>query len=134
VGKETAGDKGDFVFENVTLDNGENVFTAIASTENEGNSEISKPLSVVYNNQPPSLNMTNPSEDSISVDNADFDVVGKSEAGVSVTINNKIAMVDDSGQFKLKIQLSIGKNEIQIVVRNLAGNETRKTIYITYDI
>lgn len=134
IGKTAADDKGTFEFDNITLDKGENVFTALASTDKEGNSELSKAISIVYDDQPPSLNMINPSEDSVTVDSADFDVTGKSDAGVSVSVNGKLAMVDDDGKFKLKVQLAAGKNSLEIVVRSVAGNETKKTIEIDYDI
>ncbi|MFA6007638.1 MAG: hypothetical protein WC784_03245 [Candidatus Shapirobacteria bacterium] len=134
LGKETTDDKGGFMFDNITLDKGENVFTALASTDKEGNSELSKAVTVNYDDQPPTLSMVNPSEDAVSVDGADFDVVGKSDKGVSVTINGKLAMVDDNGQFKLKVQLNAGANDLNIVVRNVAGNQVTKTIKVTYDI
>ena len=77
--------------------------------------------------------MINPAEEASKVDAAEFNVVGKSEKGVSVTVNNRLAMVDDSGQFKIRFQLNAGKNDIEIIVSDLAGNETRKKIVITYD-
>jgi hypothetical protein len=134
LGKKTVDDKGGFMFEGITLDNGENTFTALASTEKEGNSELSKAITVIYDDQPPFLKMINPSEDKISVDSADFDVTGESDKEVSVTVNGKLALVDDEGKFKLKVQLNAGKNSLEIVVRNQAGNEVKKTIEITYDI
>lgn len=134
LGKKTVDDKGTFMFGEITLDNGGNTFTALASTEKEGNSELSKAVTVIYDNQPPSLNLTNPSADKQSVDSADFEVTGKSDKGVSVTINGKLALVDDEGIFKLKVQLNAGKNSLEIVVRNQAGNEVKKTIELTYDI
>ena len=43
-------------------------------------------------------------------------------------------MVDDNGEFKLKIQLAPGKNDIEIISKDMAGNETKKKIVITYDL
>lgn len=134
LGKQTVDDKGGFIFENITLDKGGNTFTALASTEKEGSSELSKAMTVTYDDQPPSLNMINPSEDKVSVDSADFDITGKSDKDVSVTVNGKLATVDDEGKFKLKVQLNAGKNSLEIIIRNSAGNEIKKTVEITYDI
>ena len=134
IGKKTVDDKGGFVFDNIILDNGGNTFTALASTQKEGNSELSKTVTVIYDDQPPSLNMINPSEDKVTVDSPDFDIVGKSERGVSVTVNGRLALVDDEGMFKLKVQLNAGKNSLEIILRNPAGNEVKKNIEITYDI
>lgn len=134
IGKTQTNDAGEFSFDNIQLDPGESKFTAIAISDKGGSSEISKEISVTYDNMTPSLTMLNPSEDSLSVDSADFDVIGQSEKEVSVTVNGQVAMVDDEGKFKLKVQLNTGKNDIEIIVRDLAGNETKKTITLTYDI
>ncbi|MFA5828133.1 MAG: hypothetical protein WC841_02045 [Candidatus Shapirobacteria bacterium] len=134
IGKVDMTDKGDFVFDDVALENGENSFSAVAMSEKGGSSEMSKMVTVVYDNQPAEIVMMNPSEDVLTVDYSDFDIVGKAEKDASVLVNNRVAMVDDEGKFKLKFQLAAGKNEIEIVARDLAGNETKKKINITYDI
>lgn len=134
IGKVATNDAGEFVFNDISLDQGESVFNAIAESDKGGSSEPSKEAKVSYDNSPPELTLTNPSEDNLKVDSSDFDVIGKSDKGVSVTVNGMVAMVDDGGKFKLKLQLAAGKNDVEIVVRDLAGNETRKKITITYDI
>ena len=90
-------------------------------------------MSVVFDNEPPKLEMSNPVEESLTVDYEDFDVVGKVDNDVSVTVNGKIGLIDSEGNFKVKIQLQPGKNNIEIKVRDLAGNETSRVIEITYD-
>jgi len=42
--------------------------------------------------------------------------------------------VDNDGNFKLKWQLNTGKNELEIISNDLAGNQTRKKISITYSL
>ena len=133
MGEVTTLESGDFVFEDVVLDDGENQFAAIASNDVLGSSELSKIMKIRYDNLVPTLVMLNPSEESLKVDTADFDIIGQSEKDVSVTVNNRYAMVDDTGKFKIKLQLNSGKNDIEIVVRDLAGNEIKKKISITYD-
>lgn len=132
--KVSASETGEFVFENVNLDKGDNIFTAIAVSEKGSRSDPSRTVPVVYDDMVPSLAMTNPVETELKVDYADFDLVGNTEKGASVLINNRVAMVDDNGSFKMKMQLSPGKNEFEIKARDLAGNETKKNIVITYDI
>jgi bacillopeptidase F len=133
IGKAEVDDKGEFAFPRVVLEKGDNVFAALVSKEKGGNSELSRLVNVIYDNIVPELAMVNPTEDSLKVDVAEFDVIGKSEKGVSVTVNNRLAMVDDEGNFKIRFQLNAGKNDIEIIVSDLAGNETRKKIAITYD-
>jgi len=134
LGKAQVSDSGDFSFSGIDLSDGDNVFSVIAMTDKGGSSQASKPVSVLFNNKPPQLTITNPSEDNVSVDSADFDIVGKTDKGVSVLINERVAMVDDQGQFKFKLQLNSGKNNVDVTVRDSAGNETKKSLTINYSI
>ena len=133
VGKSKVSEAGDFTFSDIQLDEGSNTFTTIAISEKGGSSEHSKPLVIIFDDKAPEFTMLNPSTDNIKVDVADFEVSGQSENGVSVLVNNQVAMVDDTGKFKVKVQLNSGKNDIEIKVRDAAGNETKKTITITYE-
>jgi len=134
VGKTQVTDNGDFTFGGINLDEGDNNFNAIASTDKNGTGEKSTPVDLVYDKTPPSLNLTNPSEDSLSVDSADFDIAGTTDKGSSVTINGHVAMVDDNGNFKLKWQLNTGENDLELIAQDVAGNQTKKTVKITYSL
>jgi len=68
-------------------------------TENGGSSDLSKVLVVVFDNEVPDLMMLNPSEEELTVDYDDFDIVGKAESGASVLVNGRVAIVDDDGGF-----------------------------------
>jgi len=134
VGKTQVTDSGDFVFSGVNLDEGDNNFSAVASTDKSGSGEKSTPINLIYDKTPPSLTLTNPSEATLTVDSADFDITGTTDKGASVVVNDRIAMVDDNGNFKLKWQLNTGKNDLQIIARDVAGNETAKSVSITYSL
>ena len=134
IGKNEVTEDGDFIFKDINLDEGDNDFDAVASTDKAGNGDSSKTMTVLYDKNPPGLELTNPSEESLSVDSADFDIVGKTDNGASVSINNRIALVDDDGNFKLKWQLNMGKNDLEIISTDLAGNQTKKKISITYSL
>lgn len=133
VGKKEVEQNGEFVFEEVELERGENGFGAVAFSLG-GGSEISKILKVVYDDVSPELVLSSPAGDNISVDVTDYEMSGRTEKGVSVRINDRVAMVNDNGDFRLKIQLNTGKNDVEVVARDVAGNETRKKVVITYDI
>ncbi|HOR01699.1 MAG TPA: hypothetical protein PKZ92_00315 [Candidatus Woesebacteria bacterium] len=134
IGTTEVTENGDFEFDKIPLDEGKNEFTAVASTEKSGSGDDSKTITVVYDNEPPELLLTNPSEESLNIDYADFDIVGKTEPGCSVSINNRITTVDSEGNFKLKWQLNMGKNDLEITSTDLAGNSTKKKISITYSL
>jgi len=133
LGKMTVDENGEFVFDGIELDKGENSFSGIAMTGENGSSEPSKPTIIVYDDVLPELTVVNPGEETSTVDYADFDIIGKTEKGVSVMVGGRIAVVNDNGDFKLKTQLASGKNEIEIIARDSAGNESKKKITITYD-
>lgn len=134
IGKREVGENGEFVFEDVFLDDGINLFNAVAVSDVMGSSEPSKPVLVTYDVTPPELEMINPVEEKLSVDFADFDITGVAEPDSKVTINGRIALVNDDGKFKFRYQLASGKNNLEVVVRDVAGNETRKQLEITFDI
>jgi hypothetical protein len=129
-----ANENGEFAFEDIDLDQGANQFSATATSVDGVSSDPSKPIQIVLDDQAPEITMINPSEDTLTVDYADFDVAGKTEKGASVTVNGRVAMVDDEGKFKIKFQLNAGNNEIELKIRDLAGNETKKKLTIKYDI
>lgn len=133
VGRIDVDEEGAFSFKNIELVEGENRFSALAIKEKTGSSEISKELMVIFDRESPILIMTNPVEESLTVDYSDFDIIGQSEKGASVSVNGRVATVDSDGNFKIKLQLNSGKNEIEIIARDQALNETRKKITITYD-
>ncbi|RLC35552.1 hypothetical protein DRH14_00565 [Candidatus Shapirobacteria bacterium] len=126
-------DSGEFGFDKLELDEGENVFSAVAISKEDKKSPLSRELVVVYDKEAPEFEMTNPREESLTVDNAEFDIIGKTEKDASVLVNGRVAMVDNEGNFKFRMQLDIGENKIEIKVRDLAGNESKKEIKIKYD-
>ena len=132
--RETVGDNGEFSFAGVTLDEGINSFEAVARLEEGGSSEASRPVEVVFDRVLPELSLTRPESEELKVQLASYEVVGKSEKGASVWVNNRVAMVGDEGNFKIQIELSIGRNEVEVAARDLAGNEVRKKVVIIYDI
>jgi hypothetical protein len=130
--KEEVDENGSFVFEEIELTEGENYIQAVTISKDNISSDISSTFSVNYDKTSPYLDITNPDEDSVEVESLDYEIRGETESGSSVTIDNNIAVVDDMGQFKLKIQLISGENEVEITSRDLAGNETSEKIKIKY--
>ncbi len=131
--RKNVNEEGEFIFEKLSLQSGPNMFSAIALFSEDLKSEPMKSITVIQDQTPPDLTLTNPSEDKITVDVPDFDIVGKTEQRCIVNINSYTASVNDNGDFKLKMLLQPGKNEYTVTSRDPAGNETRKKVVITYD-
>jgi len=134
IGATEVSTEGDFIFSKIILEEGENGFSAVASTNGAGNGDGSKIVVVTYDKTSPKLELANPSEENLTVDSADFDIIGTTDSNASVSINNRIAPVNNDGSFKLKWQLNMGKNDLEITSTDLAGNQTKKKISITYSL
>lgn len=131
VNKIVANEEGEFEFRSIDLSPGKNYFLAFSTNEQGQISQASEELLVVYDNVVPELEVTAPSEESIKVEETDYIVMGKAEEGVSVTVKGRVAIVNSDGSFKLRVPLSEGENQIDVVATDMAGNVTRKEYKIT---
>ena len=126
---------GVFVFTE-TLKSGDNQIKAKA--ENNGKqSDFSNVFDVVLKNSAPTLDISTPSDgqrfdkNSIGSGNS-ISVSGKTDQGVSVTVNGFWAVVDDSNNFSYTLPLQNGDNQIKIIAIDQAGNKTEKDIKVNY--
>ena len=132
---ETVAEKGgQFTFSSVTLKNGENKISAIAK-DGAGNESLkSSILKVILDKEPPELAITKPKAgQQFSGDNNKITVVGKTEPGATVKINNNQANVLGDGSFSFTfIASNEGEIKSTITATDRAGNETAKEITVTY--
>jgi len=78
--------------------------------------------------EPPFLELTEigkVAEDTVEIE-------GKTEPEASVTINEEDVEVEKDGSFVHEVSLEVGENEFIVIAKDLAGNETKKTITIEY--
>lgn len=122
-----------FVFEDITLNSGENIIKAQATTKESKKSEFSNEVIVVYKKEAPKLSLDSPKEDqSFSKDDNPIRVSGKTNPGTKVTINDFWAIVDDQGNFSYILRLQNGENTIKIVATDEAGNKTQLERKVKY--
>lgn len=133
VSSKNSDSAGEFLFSGVNLKSGPNIFTTMASLSSDLKSEFSAEELVIRDETAPELVISNPDKESMNVDYSDFDIIGKTDKKSYVTINNYVATVNDLGEFKMKMQLQLGKNEYTIKSRDEAGNQTVKKVTITYE-
>jgi len=131
VTKIVAGEEGGFEFRSIDLSAGENYFLAFSTNEQGQISQPSEELLVIYDNEAPELEMTAPSEESIKVEETDYTVTGRTEEGVSVTVKGRVAIVNSDGSFKVRVPLSEGENQVEVVATDMAGNVTKREYKIT---
>lgn len=68
----------------------------------------------------------------VEVNTPSYTVTGKAPAGTVLTVNDDIALVDQSQAFAVPVGLDEGPNLIQIVASNTAGDEVDFMLTVTY--
>lgn len=130
-----ADNNGSFRFEE-DLQNGNNSIKTKASLKNLV-SDYSNQYSVNYNNIPPKLELSSPSDgqsfnkNQVETDNS-IRVIGKTDSGATVTINGFIAVLDESNNFSYTLTLQNGENNIKVVAKDDAGNSTETDLKVSF--
>jgi hypothetical protein len=133
--QDTLVDKdGNFSFQNLTLQTGDNTFFAFA-VDSAGNiSQKSIDKKIIYDNKPPTLSVDSPADGSKFFGSGQRQVTiqGTTDSGSGVTINDRIVSVDDSGKFQYTLTLNDGDNKFAIKSVDQAGNSTEKDITLNF--
>lgn len=124
------GDEGKFSFD-VSLKKGDNLFAVQATSEQGVKSEKSEIYKISYLNSNPKIEITSP-KDGDTVKDSPVSISGKSDSGVTVTINDRLAIVRSDGSFTGNLSLSNGDNKVKVVITDRAGNQTTREITIKY--
>ncbi len=124
---------GTFTFDNVVLNQGQNILKAKAKTDNKL-SEFSVPLNITYGNKAPTLTIDSPQNgQTFSKDNRTVNVSGKTDPDVRVTVNDFWAIVDNNGNYSYSLQLQNGDNTIKVLASTPSGNKSEQDIHVTYN-
>lgn len=117
-----------------TLRGGENSVSAIAKDNSGNESQITKVYKIVYDDNPPDLQVTSPDNNSEYYGSKQRQIVieGETEKDANVTINDRFVSVDDDGSFAFATTLSEGDNEFTIVTTDKAENESQTVIVLKY--
>jgi len=70
--------------------------------------------------KPPYLEVSQPPADT-TVNQENFEIIGKTSSVAYLTINGQEAYIDKEGNFKKEIELSLGVNTIKIEAKNRFG-------------
>lgn len=132
--KTDADTDGSFTFDDVELQDGENLIQTKAKNADKSDeeSDFSSSYTVIFKMNAPSLAIDSPNPNqSFSKDDKFAIVKGKTDPGVKVTINDFWAIVDSEGTFSYNLPLKSGENKIKVVVIDEAENKTEKEITVT---
>jgi hypothetical protein len=78
------------------------------------------------------LTITTPKKVKVSSNSNSMKLVGTSEKGATVTVNDMAVPVDANGGFNLKLTLKEGKNSFVVTTKDPAGNTNTQTVTATY--
>lgn len=126
---QLVGSEGQFAFEEVDLELGENEIYATAKDQASNESRPSTTYKVVIDQKPPKLEVTAPEDNAIIKEEEGKQTFvltkGKVEEGATVTVNGYQAIVREEGDFEYRLLLTEeGENIIKIEAKDLAGNKT----------
>lgn len=125
-------DQQDFSTTITGLHSGENQIYFLAKVKNSTATKKSDSYTVIYANQKPKLEISEPSENLITPRD-EIKVAGKTDQNISVTVNDSPVTVDASGSFQTNVKLKEGENKIKIVVSDQAGNSDSKELTVKYE-
>lgn len=123
---------GRFIFNNITLQQGQNTIKAKAE-KNNIQSDFSQTQTINFTNRAPSLSIDSPADgQSFSKDESPIAVKGKTDPGVKITVNGFWAIVQDNGEFSYELPLTNGDNQIKVRATDSAGNATEKDLKVSF--
>lgn len=124
---------GQFSF-NIILQDGINTFAAITVDQSGNQSQKSDDYQIVFDKKVPELEIISPTDGSsyFGSNQRQVTVGGKTEAGASVTINDRIISVDDEGIFQYTTTLNEGTNTFNIKSTDRAGNLIEKNLSLNF--
>jgi len=122
---------GKFNINNLEITPGKNEIYAIA-TDNAGNvSQPSPKITVIFDNTPPNLEITQPEDKATFYGlSKTIEIKGETEEEVSVTVNDHLATMEAGGKFRYSLTLTQGENKVKIIATDKAGNQTEKELTV----
>ncbi len=130
-----SGSDGTFSFK-VNLIKGENIIFATAKDSSGNESQKAPLISIIYDNEPPTLEISRPSDGAVFFGSRERQITlqARTESGANVTINERIIAVDQDGKFTFTTTLSEGDNSFNVKATDKAGNLTEKTISVKFSL
>ena len=124
---------GSFNFKDISLSLGTNNIYGKSVDEKEEESLPSKTLVIIFDNENPTLNISEP-EDNKVIQGGDkkVKISGKTEVGINVFINGNQVIVNMDGNFSTTQDLNEGDNDFNIKAIDKAANFTEKSLRVIY--
>lgn len=126
-GEITVKDDGSFIAENFELELGNNNIYGKTVDKKGKESLPSKTTQLLYNNEKPNLDLSEPADGIIIHGDKKVKISGKTGSGVQIFINDTRIIVNENGDFSTDILINDGDNNIIIKAIDRATNTTQIT-------
>lgn len=127
-----ADDDGSFIAKNINLNLGTNNIYGKSIDDKERESLQSKIIRLIFDNEKPFLEVTEPEDGKSIQGERKLKVSGKTEPGTRVFVNQIQAIVSSDGNFNTIFNLNDGENMLTIKVTDLASNFEEITRSVTF--
>jgi bacillopeptidase F len=133
VKRVNSGDDGTFSTD-IDLQKGNNNIAVYAIDESNKQSDKSKEYVVIYDNEPPKLEIQEPQDKQqiTGKKNQTLTIKGTTEKNTKVYLNDRLAFVKDDGTFSVLQQLNTGDNALNLKAVDAAGNKTEVSLTVNY--
>lgn len=125
----TIGEAGEFTRE-VILQEGDNILR-LEATDDVGNVTMQE-IIVHRKTTPPTLSLN--LEDGATFQQAEVQIIGKTEPGATVLIGGQVVAVSSVGEFQATVNLASGANLLEVVAQDQAGNVTRAKRQLRFEV
>lgn len=115
---------GSFIFENIPLNLGTNNLYGKTVDEEGKMSLPSKTFRIIYDNEKPLLEVSEPQDNKTVAGERKIKIAGKTEVGARIFINGSQIIVDKEGNFSEEVNLNDGDNIFNIKASDAASNFT----------
>lgn len=129
--KEISSSAGSFSEEIGDLKVGQNEVYLKAKTKDSGKEKMSEKYDVLYKNEKPKLEISEPPSAS-TTSKSEIKIAGSTDKEVFIKINDLPVVVNSEGNFQTLINLNEGENNITVTATDNAGNVEAKTFTVTY--
>lgn len=125
---------GTFSFSDIKVGIFDQEIYAVAEDEVGNQSSPSIKYTVVKDTESPELEIIKPGNgEKHKSTGHGYKVLGQTEPGAVVFVNEQLALVSLDGSFSASIRLERGSNEIKVVAKDAAENETEEKVYIEFE-
>ncbi|QQG43820.1 MAG: hypothetical protein HYW86_02975 [Candidatus Roizmanbacteria bacterium] len=102
-----------------------------AATKKSKDEKKSQLFTVLYKNEKPKLEITEPS-DSSKTTQSSIKLAGRTESEIYIKVSRLPLVTDSNGNFQTTVNLNPGENKIVVTAEDNAGNIETKTITVIY--